>query len=212
MARKKGDKKSKVYDRELLWNVISNMKVPILTLDERWNILFAEIAKKPEVKKSIKMINELLKEQGGVVNKTKEMKVLKKRLMTNIVDNMAETSDEAENNRRNKKQDASQRLILDINEKLERSKDRLMELPYEIMQYNRQLLFESLVYGYSVMEENTEKSEQLAADIERLSEELDEKIKQKELVDKQSNAMYSFMHDMIGAQVLEKIDSEVQKK
>jgi len=211
MARKKSGKKTKVYDRELIWNIISNMKVPILTLDERWNILFAEMAKSSEVKKKVKIINNLLKEQGGVVNKTKEMKVLKKRLMTNIVDNMAETEDKNENELRGKKQDASQRLILDINEKLEKSKDRLMELPYEIMQHNRELLLESLVYGYSVVENNTEKSEQLASDIERLSNELDEKIKMKENIDKQTNAMYSFMHDMIGAQVLEKIDSEVEK-
>ena len=212
MARKKGEKKSVKYDRELLWNVISNMKVPILTLDERWNMLFSEIAKKSEVKKCIKMINSLLKEQGGVVTRTKEMKVLKKRLMTNIVDNMGETSDKTENALRGKKQDESQRLILDINDKLEKSKERLLELPYEIMDYNRQLLLESLVYGYSVVENNTDKSNQLAADIERLSIELDEKIKEKEIVDKQTNAMYSFMHDMIGAQVLERIDSEAAKK
>lgn len=210
MARKKREERKNVeYDRDVLWNVIKSVKIPILTLDERWNTLFAELIRRPEIKKKTKLMNELLKEQGGMVNRVKEMKVLKKRLMTNIVDNMSEVDDKDANDLRGKKQDVNQRLIRDINGKLDDSKERLMELPYEIMQNNRELLLESMIYGYTIINNNEDKAEDLASDIERLSLELEEKIKQKELLDKQTNAIYSYLHDLIGADILEKLDSKM---
>lgn len=210
MARKKREeRKNVIYDRDVLWNVIKSVKIPILTLDERWNTLFAELIRKPEIKKKTKLMNELLKEQGGMVNRVKEMKVLKKRLMTNIVDNMSEVDDKDANDLREKKQDVNQRLIRDINGKLDDSKERLMELPYEIMKNNRELLLESMIYGYTIINDNEDKAEELESDIERLSLELEEKTKQKELIDKQTNALYSYLHDMIGADILEKLDSKM---
>lgn len=210
MARKKREeRKNVIYDRDVLWNVIKSVKIPILTLDERWNTLFAELIRRPEIKKKTKLMNELLKEQGGMVNRVKEMKVLKKRLMTNIVDNMSEVDDKDANDLREKKQDVNQRLIRDINGKLDDSKERLMELPYEIMQNNRELLLESMIYGYTIINDNEDKAEELESDIERLSLELEEKTKQKELIDKQTNALYSYLHDMIGADILEKLDSKM---
>lgn len=210
MAKKKKEgRRSEGYDREALWSVIKSVKIPVLTLDERFNTLFAEFSKRPDIKKKIKALNELLKEQGGMVNRVKEMKVLKKRLMTNIVDNMGEVDDKDANDLREKKQDVNQRLIRDINGKLEESKERLLELPYEIMETNRELLLESMLYSYSIINNNEELSEELAVDIDRLSIELDEKIKQKEIIDKQTNAIYSYMHDIIGADILEKIDSKM---
>lgn len=210
MARKKREERKNLeYDRDVLWDVIKSVKIPILTLDERWNTLFAELIRRPEIKKKTKLMNELLKEQGGMVNRVKEMKVLKKRLMTNIVDNMSEVDDKDANDLRGKKQDVNQRLIRDINGKLDDSKERLMELPYEIMQNNRELLLESMIYGYTIINNNEDKAEDLASDIERLSLELEEKIKQKELIDKQTNAIYSYLHDLIGADILEKLDSKM---
>ena len=206
MARKKREeRKNVIYDRDVLWNVIKSVKIPILTLDERWNTLFAELIRRPEIKKKTKLMNELLKEQGGMVNRVKEMKVLKKRLMTNIVDNMSEVDDKDANDLREKKQDVNQRLIRDINGKLDDSKERLMELPYEIMKNNRELLLESMIYGYTIINDNEDKAEELESDIERLSLELEEKTKQKELIDKQTNALYSNLHDMIGAYILENL-------
>ncbi|MCI8307620.1 MAG: hypothetical protein HFH14_06170 [Lachnospiraceae bacterium] len=209
VRKKREERRNFTYDRDVLWNVIKNVKIPILTLDERWNTLFAELIRRPEIKKKTKLMNELLKEQGGMVNRVKEMKVLKKRLMTNIVDNMSEIDDKDADNLRGKKQDVNQRLIRDINGKLEDSKERLMELPYEIMQNNRELLLESMIYGYTIINDNEDRAEDLASDIERLSLELEEKTKQKELIDKQTNALYSYLHDMIGADILEKLDSKM---
>lgn len=202
--RGKKTKNELEYNRERVWNLLNGIKLPILTLDERWMTLFQGMQSDAAVKKIIKRLNELIKEQGGVVNKIKEMKALKKRLMTNIVDNMSDSSDA----RRSKKQDANHRLILDINEKMDSSKDRLMDLPYEIMEANRELFFESVIYGYKTISDNQSVSKQLEEDIASLKNELAAKIKEKNRIDRENNAMYSFMHDMVGAELLEKFDEE----
>lgn len=202
--RGKKTKNELEYNRERVWNLLNGIKLPILTLDERWMTLFQGMQSDAAVKKIIKRLNELIKEQGGVVNKIKEMKALKKRLMTNIVDNMSDSLDA----RRSKKQDANHRLILDINEKMDSSKDRLMDLPYEIMEANRELFFESVIYGYKTISDNQSVSKQLEEDIASLKTELAAKIKEKNRIDRENNAMYSFMHDMVGAELLEKFDEE----
>ena len=83
---KKSSKAKSNIDRDMLWNMIKDNKIPILTLDARWNTLFEEERKNPEIKKLVNRLNSLLKEQGGAVNNIKDMKKLKKKIMLNIVD------------------------------------------------------------------------------------------------------------------------------
>ena len=193
-------------DRDALWNMIKDSKIPVLTLDARWNTLFQEECKNPEIKKLVKRLNELLKEQGGAVNNIKDMKVLKKKLMHNIVDNMESSGNVSDDKMRDKKQTANQKLIVDINTRLSDTEDRLMELPYEIMRVNKELLLESMILCYKRINEQTRTSKDIEEWINRITAELEEKRKQKEDIDRQVNQIYSFMHDMLGGKVLEVFD------
>lgn len=196
-------------EREILWGIIKHVKIPVLTLDERFNELFSELVKQPKTKEIIKKLNLLMKEQGGAVNHVKELKSLKKRLMSNIVENMNEVEDKEADNLRSKKQDTNKRLINDINIELEESKDRLLALPYEIMDTNRQLLLESMVYSYDIINDYTIRSRELDEDIVRLQAEIEEKTKEKIAIDNQINKLYGYMHDMVGAELLEKMDEKL---
>lgn len=196
-------------EREILWGIIKHVKIPVLTLDERFNELFSELVKQPKTKEIIKKLNLLMKEQGGAVNHVKELKSLKKRLMSNIVENMNEVEDKEADNLRSKKQDTNKRLINDINIQLEESKDRLLALPYEIMDTNRQLLLESMVYSYDIINDYTTRSRELDEDIVRLQAEIEEKSKEKIAIDNQINKLYGYMHDMVGAEMLEKMDEKL---
>ena len=186
--------------------MIKDSKIPVLTLDARWNTLFQEERKNPEIRKLVKKLNELLKEQGGAVNNIKDMKVLKKKLMHNIVDNMESSGNVSDDKMRDKKQTANQKLIVDINTKLSDAEDRLMELPYEIMRVNKELLLESMILCYKRINEQTRTSKEIEEWINRITAELEEKRKQKEDIDRQVNQIYSFMHDMLGGKVLEVFD------
>ncbi|MBE5937012.1 MAG: hypothetical protein E7265_03170 [Lachnospiraceae bacterium] len=205
-------KKTRQYlseeDREVLWNLVQAQQIPVLTLDNRWNSLFEQERKLPHIKALVTKLNNLLKEQGGLVNKIKDMKKLKKKLMANIMDNMEGASSD-DSRLRDKKQEANHRLIGDINNKLGDSEDRLMELPYEIMKVNKELLFESMVAGYERFGADIKRSKEIEIWIAQIKEELKTRIKEKNEIDKNVSKIYSFMHDMVGREALEMFDSKL---
>ena len=62
-----------------LQQLVHGKKLPILVLDERWHKLFPGGNKPEEVKSLEKKCNELLKEQGKLVNEIKELRKGKKK-------------------------------------------------------------------------------------------------------------------------------------
>ena len=75
---------------ELLKNSDVFKNIPILTLDERWYHLINEKNKTDEIAYWEKQVNELLKKQGRINNDIKDIKKLKKQLINDVVENMAE--------------------------------------------------------------------------------------------------------------------------
>lgn len=207
----KSGKSNVDIDRDMLMNMIKDTKIPILTLDARWNTLFEKERKRPEIKKLVNTLNNLLKEQGGMVNKVKDLKKLKKKLMNNIVDNMESSGSVIDDRMRHRKQEANSKLIGDINSQLEYGEDRLMELPYEIMKVNKQLLIESMICCYERINADMRRSNEIEEWLKQIAIEIDSNTKEKEEIDKNINQIYSFMHDLVGGSVIEIFDSSFGK-
>ena len=106
-----------------LQQLVHGKKLPILVLDERWYKLFPGGVKPEEVKTLEKKCNELLKEQGKLVNEIKDLRRGKKKLMDAIVSGM----NEAENDRKKEKQ---KKLLIETKQKIEEESDRLMEVNF----------------------------------------------------------------------------------
>ena len=68
--------------------LIKNKKLPILTLDTRWHELFPDEIKSSHIKELEHKVNQLLKNQGKMVHDIKDMKKLKKSLVSDILVNM----------------------------------------------------------------------------------------------------------------------------
>ena len=115
-----------------LQQLVHGKKLPILVLDERWHKLFPGGVKPEEVKTLEKKCNELLKEQGKLVNEIKDLRRGKKKLIDAIVSGM----NEGENDRKKEKQ---KKLLIETKQKIEEESDRLMEVPYEIRKTNEEL-------------------------------------------------------------------------
>ena len=191
-------------DNELR-RVIRNSNVPILTLDSRWHELFPEYRKTNRIKELERMINELLKKQGKVSDDRKEMKKLKQRLMEEIISNMSEEGGER-GRQKQKKQEKSQKMILEINQKLEESERELDSLPEKIKRVNEELLVESLRIWKKEMDENNEQIEAIEAWIVDAREKLKENILRKQDMETRNTEMYSYMHDLLGARLMEQVD------
>lgn len=186
---------------------INNKKIPIIILDPKWHELFPENAKTPAIRNLEKKLNDLLKQQGKLVNDMKDLKKLKRKLMNQIVANMGEAATAEAERKKGKKQEASQKMILDINEKLEAGNDELLDMPYKIREVNESLVVECLKYWYSMLKDNTVKIQELDQWILTAREELKRKLLIKQEKEEMNEKVYSYMHNLLGHDVINKFDN-----
>lgn len=186
-------------------SIIKNKKIPILTLDSRWHELFPENMKTSRIKELEQKVNQLLKTQGKLVNDIKDMKNLKKTLVRDIVDNMDITNDP---NRRTKekKLEQNKRYINELNDKINEASDQLSELPYKIREANEELLSESIKNCYDRIGSYQEELAIISDWILKTREELKEKILIKHDMETANKLIYSYLHDILGADVIEEFD------
>lgn len=199
-------------DREnTLINVIKNRKLPILTLDERWHTLFLYQEKDAYVKDLERRINDLLKKQGKFINDIKDMKKLKKKLMDEIVTYM-DTGTDALGIAKSKRLERNKNFINELNEKIEFQMDELAEIPYQIKELNEELMIEGVKIFYENLDDGMEELNELTAWIAGMRDELKRKILLKQEIEAKNTLIYTYMHDMLGAQVMEIFDRKNTKK
>ena len=193
--------KKKVYTAAL-----EGKKIPLLTLDHKWHQIFQFAEATPEIKKLENKLNELVKRQGKLVTESKEIKKLKKKLMEEIVSRMDSISEKEPDKKTRKKMDANTRLINECNEKLEAYEDELLELPREIEQTNYQLMLLTMEVCYDELKEGATELEEIDQWITQMRRELKKKLVRKREKEVQTQQIYSYMHDIFGAEVIEIFD------
>ena len=188
-------------------NIVRDKKLPILTLDSRWHELFPEDLKTTAIKDLEQKVNNLLKKQGKLVNDIKDMKRLKSSLLKDIVDNMDITKD-LSGKAKEKKLDKNKQYINELNDKIEMSMDELADIPYQIKLVNEELLAESINIFYHGLEANKEEIKEVADWIANIREELKNKILIKQDLEAKNSLIYTYMHDILGAEIMELFDRE----
>lgn len=184
-----------------------NKKIPILTLDTRWHELFLGVDKPHNVKAIEEELNSLMKRQGKLTSDMKELKVLKKQLMAEIVQSM-DTDTLSTKHKNEKKLEQNRRLIQEINEQLSNYEKELGELPYHIKEVNEELMMRSMAICYEELKVNQNEVISLNNWIQSTRDELKEKILEKQDLENKNTIMYSYMHDLLGAEVMEIFDKQ----
>ncbi len=197
-------KKSKSIDFD---SVVKNKKLPILTLDARWHELFPEDMKTPRLKELEQNVNNLLKKQGKLVHDIKDMKKLKNSLINDIVENMDIGPDHI-GKAKEKKLDKNKQYIEELNVKLDQAMEDLADIPYEIKEMNELLMAESMKIWHEQLNVNKLAIAEIAAWIANLREELKLKILTKQDMENRNKLIYTYMHDIMGADLMEDFDRE----
>ena len=187
-----------------IWDMLKKKNIPIINVDERWLRLFPDNEKTPAIKRLEKELKELLKRQGKVNTELKDIRIVREQLTQSVLYSAEDISiPEA---KRLKKQAASQRLIIESREKLEQLEKEQRELPGLIQDANNALIFESVRVCYDKIDKNK-------SDIDRLTQWIDEtriKLKERILIkqDKETKnqEIYTYLHAMLGAKVMEAFD------
>ena len=186
---------------------LASKKIPILTLDNKWHKLFTQAEPNKLLKKREEELNELLKKQGKANTEIKEIKKLKRRLMQGIMENASEASS-GNDARARKKTDESKRLMGECNQKIAVYEDELLELPRQIDKVNKELMLMTMEICYDRLKENERDIEEITKWVAQVKEELKEKLILKQEKETVNQELYSYMHDIFGADVINLFDTK----
>lgn len=198
--------KDRGEQRENFSSALEGKKIPILTLDNKWYQLLT-----PEARENVsdleEQLNVLLKQQGKLNTEVKDIKRLKKKLMEEIVSLVNEDGQE-EGSENSQKIERNKKLVEECNERLEENQDELLDLPRQIDQLNFQLMLATMDCCYDTMQENTEEIQEIAQWVSEVRVELKKRLIRKQELEQHNHAIYSYMHDVFGTEVIEIFDMQ----
>lgn len=198
----KSDQKVKFDTKTLRKNDIS-----LLILDERFNKLFANTPKTPAIEKCEQKLKELLKEESRLLSEQKEIAASKKTHMDRIIKltpAVFEQNDEAAK----KEMQNSESEIKRINDRTVKIEEQLDGMPGRIKQANLDLLEKTVGLVYFKIRSSSKRVEELEKLIEETKTKLKEYIDEKESLAQDDTDIYSYFHDLLGGEELEKLDME----
>lgn len=186
---------------------LADKKIPVLTLDNKWHQLFTQAQTEipPDIRRGEAKLNELLKRQGKLTTESKEIRRLKKKLMAEIME-LADATGGNPDARTEKMMEEKRRLINECNEKLEDYAEELRLLPGEIDKTNYKLMLSTMDICYRRIAENTREIEATNEWVRNIRIEIKKNLIRKEESEKSNFDLYSYMHDIFGAEVIEIFD------
>ena len=186
---------------DIYLKALEGKRIPVLTLDHKWHHLFSMMEPDAKLQKLEEKLNILLKRQGKLNTESKNIKLIKKKLMDEIMQLM-EKNDAASQ----KKTEENRRLIEECNEKLDEYQDELLDLPKEIDMANRALMLRTMEMCYEVLQVNTAEIQEIGQWIDQVRIELKKNVIRKQEKEIKNQELYTFMHNIFGANVIEIFD------
>ena len=194
-------KKEDVFKKALV-----GKNIPILTLDKKWHMLFKEAGFTPRLKALEEKLNELIKRQGKINTEGKDIVKIKRKLMDEVLviaDGIVQNPDDK---KLHKDREDHKRLIEECNDKLASYEVEKTKLPSEIEKVNRQLMLESMELCYKKIQDNEREIAALDEWITRTRRELKKNAVRKQEAEDANHQLYSYMHNVFGAEVMELFD------
>ncbi|MCX7749017.1 MAG: hypothetical protein N2645_19330 [Clostridia bacterium] len=199
---KKAEKKPK-FDRKIL----RKNDISLLILDERWNGLFENKEKTPEIIRCEEKIRELLKDEVRLNSQLKEISPRKRHFMDKIMKLTTEAFDKNNDDAKSEMRQC-EKEIKKLNEKALEIENELDTLPGLLKEANLELLEHTVTLVYFKMREDQKRSRELDQLIEDTKSKLEEYILERDSLSQNDTATYSYFHDLIGGEELEKLDKE----
>ncbi len=197
------NKKKKDHGFDL--KVLFKNDISLLTLDERWNGLFKNMEKTNDIIECENRIKELLKEQSRLISESKEIAIKKKECMDSIIKLTTEVFDKNNKEAHTEMQECEKSIVA-INKKMEENEERLLDIPKEIREENLKLLEYTVNQVYFSIRENQLRVTELDKQIAQAKESLKKMIEERELLAEDYSDTYSYFHDLLGKDELQKLD------
>lgn len=187
-------------------NIIKKNRIPILIYNPEWMQLFVNFNSR-NLKKAVTSLEELLSKEKACISEQKELERRKKTLMNKIL-YISKEINEDNNVEAIPKMDEVQKELLQINEKIPMLVEELEILPDLINQQNTIVLKETIKRAYELIKENKDEAKKCQDEVNQIRQRLAELITKKVETEERVNKLYSFVHGMIGAEEMEKLDDK----
>ena len=175
--------------------------VPLLTLDGKWYQLFRNVGMTAEISQKADELNALLRRQGKINTESRQIKAIKKKLLDEMVPLSAQNNSDAA-----AKLQEHKKLIDDCNTKLEGYQDEMLDLPEQITEVNIDLMLLTMDSCYDLLKDNNADIKRYQDMIKKMRIELKKDIIKKQDKEIMNREMYSYMHDIFGAEVINLFD------
>lgn len=195
--------KSPRFDRK----VLRKNDISLLILDERWNSLFRNVEKTPQIIKYEEKLKQLLKDQSRLTEEKRKNSLIKKRCMNRIVELTSKVYEENDEEAK-KEMEHCEREINRINQRCKEIEEELENIPDLIKETNLKLLEYTVNMVYFKIRASRKRVEELEVLIEKTREQLKRYIEEKESLSQDDTDIYSYFHDLLGAEELERLDRE----
>lgn len=193
-------------DMELDENILRRNNIPLLFNDLSWIKLFGNSSDK-NIENSKEILMGLLAKQKQVESEINQLQREKTKSMKMILG----VSDSVNNDNQSQNVcllDEYKQNILDINEKLEELTFEMETIPKEIREANFKLLNDTVKYGYDEIKYKQKIVDKSISEIEILRKRLKELIVTKHDYEEWVNQTYTFLHGILGSEIIEKLDQE----
>ena len=193
-------------DDEVYMSALQGKSIPILTLDNKWHQLFTQTEMTPEIEQLADELNSLVEKDGKLRSQTKDIKKLKKKLLSEIVP-LRDKANKAGNSAAIEKEISERtRLINECNDKLDSHQDELLDLSKQIYDIDYKLMVETMKVCYERLHDNTSDIKSLDEWITRARIELKKNVIRLQEAEMENYNLYSYMHQIFGPEVVEIFD------
>ncbi|WP_406242387.1 hypothetical protein ACF3M2_19295 [Tissierella carlieri] len=187
-------------------SILLKNKIPLLYNDESWVKLFGDVNDK-NIQSAKEELIQLVSKERDLEIRNRELQKEKLKCMKMILG----ISDSINNDNKVENiallDDYKNRMI-SVNEELEELTFQLETIPKEIREANLKLLNLTIEYGYDELKVKEKVVAQSIGEIEVLRQKLKNLIKTKHDYEEWINETYTFLHGLLGSEVIEKIDKE----
>lgn len=185
--------------------ILRKNDISLLILDERWNSLFNTVGKTPRILACEEKLRNLLKEQARLTSEAKALPEKKKRLMDKIIKLTPEAYEQNSEKARDEMA-VFEKEIKEINARIAKAAAELERIPDSIKEINLKLLEYTVNEVYFKIRESQRRVQELDKLIESMKEQLKNFIDEKESLAQGDIDVYSYFHDLLGAEELERLD------
>lgn len=189
------------------FNDLTKSAIPLLIENEIWVRKFNDVKDKEimNLKTELKtLVDESREIKNQLPTKKKEKKMLIKKILT--------LSEKINNNELTEGIDLLENYkneLNSLNEEVEELIFKSETIPSQVRKTNLNLLTETIKHAYIDIIDTEKKLDQIDTELKELRKRLKEIIVEKYDYEENRNEIYQFMHDVLGAKVVDKLDRDI---